>query len=76
MDQILIVRRVISWVVMLKTMYPLIYRRVFQHVSRWEKVFLGQCASHDVITQFVTYSGGLNANLSFGTMLTVTMLTW
>ena len=43
-------------VVTLKKMYPLIYRRLFHNVSLWEKVFLGQCASRDVvITQFGHY---------------------
>ena len=43
-------------VVMLRKMYPLIYRRLFHNVSLWEKVFLGQCASRDVvITRFGRY---------------------
>ena len=43
-------------VVTLRKMCPLIYRRLFHNVSLWEKVFLGQCASRDVvITRFGRY---------------------
>ena len=42
--------------VTLRKMYPLIYRRLFHNVSLWEKVFLGQRASRDVvITWFGRY---------------------
>ena len=52
-------------VVTLRKIYPLIYRHLFHNVSLWEKVFLGQCASRDVVItrlgRYVKFASKLGA---------------